>query len=104
MLVIAKNTVYDKSSPLTNKLMSNPLVNMMITSEFDKTGKVCSIWTKCDCSFFCRNFVMNFASGTYHQASSAIASKQKLQCQKIYKYPLAPKSTIYYENKCLVIV
>ena len=33
--------------------------------------------------FFCRNFVMSFASGADHQASSAIVSKQSLM-SKIY--------------------
>ena len=32
--------------------MSNCSGNMMSTSEFDETGKVCSIWTKCDCNKF----------------------------------------------------
>ena len=37
---------------LINGWMPNSLVNMMSTSEFDETGKVCSIWTKCDCVYF----------------------------------------------------
>ena len=32
--------------------------------------------------FFCRNFVMSFASGADHQASSAIASKQSFNVKK----------------------
>ena len=57
--------------------------NMIITSKFDETGTVCSIWTKCDSSLIFSLFVMSFASGADHQASSAIVSKQSLM-SKIY--------------------
>ena len=50
--------------------------NMIITSKFDETGTFCSIWTKCDSSLIFSLFVMSFASGADHQASSAIVSKQ----------------------------
>ena len=38
---------------LTKGSMLNFPGNMMITSEFDETGKVCSIWIKCDSLSFC---------------------------------------------------
>ena len=69
---------------LTKGLMSNRPGNMMITSEFDETDKVCSIWTKCDSLYFLLNIVMSFASGADHQASSAIVSKQSFNVKKIY--------------------
>ena len=64
--------------------MSNCSGNMMSTSEFDETGKVCSIWTKCDCIYFLLNFVVSFASGADHQASSAIVSKQTFCVKNLY--------------------
>ena len=39
-------------SPLTAIWMWFCPGNMMSTSEFDGTGKVCSIWTNCDCVYF----------------------------------------------------
>ena len=39
-------------SPLTAIWMWFCPGNMMSTSEFDETGKVCSIWTNCDCVYF----------------------------------------------------
>ena len=70
-------------SPLTTIWVWFCPMNTMNTSEFDETGKVCSIWTKCDCLFFSSKFVLSFASGADHQASSAIVLKQSLM-SKIY--------------------
>ena len=40
--------------PLTPIWMKFCLRNMMSSSEFDESGVLCSIWTKCDkCIFFC---------------------------------------------------
>ena len=38
--------------PLTPIWMKFCLRNMMSSSEFDESGVLCSIWTKCDCVYF----------------------------------------------------
>ena len=44
-----KILINKKYLSLTHGSMANRLLNMIITSKFDETGTVCSIWTKCDC-------------------------------------------------------
>ena len=43
LVVSEKKVIYDVYSLLTNRSMANHLVNIISTSEFDETGKVCSI-------------------------------------------------------------
>ena len=45
LVVSEKKVIYDVYSLLTNRSMANHLLNIISTSEFDETGKVCSIWT-----------------------------------------------------------
>ena len=59
-----KKVICNENSSLTNGWMPNSLVNMMSTSEFDETGKVCSEWTKCNCVFLLDIWSLFWCNGT----------------------------------------
>ena len=64
-------TSYYRYTSITKKQMSNRSGNMIITSKLDETGKVCSIWTKCDCVYFFDIEALFWCNGTASLVVSA---------------------------------
>ena len=72
--------------PLTPILMKFCLRNMMSSSEFDESGVLCSIWTKCVCVYFFDINVLFWCNGA---ASLVVGGWRKTDNKfnkKIYTY------------------
>ena len=67
--------------PLTPIWMKFCLRNMMSSSEFDESGVLCSIWTKCDCSFCCWHFLMRKLQAPTTRLAAPL-HQNKASCQK----------------------
>ena len=61
--------------------MANCSENMMSTSEFDESVVLCSIWTKCDCSFCCWHFLMRKLQAPTTRLAAPL-HQNKASCQK----------------------